>query len=52
MSFDIILAPEAVQDIKSLKANIRATVKDALNKHLSVEPEKTSRSRIKRLQGL
>jgi mRNA interferase RelE/StbE len=52
MSFDIILAPEAVQDVRSLKANVRATVKDALTKHLSIEPEKTSRSRIKRLRGL
>ena len=52
MSFDIILAPEAVEDGRSLKANDRATVKDALKKHLSFEPEKTSRSRIKRLRGL
>jgi mRNA interferase RelE/StbE len=52
MSFDIVLAPEAVDDVRGLKANVRATVKDALNKHLSMEPEKTSRSRIKRLRGL
>jgi mRNA interferase RelE/StbE len=47
-----VLAPEAVEDVKGLKANVRATVKDALNKHLSTEPAKTSRSRIKRLRGL
>jgi mRNA-degrading endonuclease RelE of RelBE toxin-antitoxin system len=52
MPFDIVLAPEAVEDVWGLKANVRATVKDALNRHLSMEPEKTSRSRIKRLRGL
>lgn len=41
MPFDIILAPEAVDDFKRLKANVRGA-----------EPEKTSRSRIKRLRGL
>src|SRR5579862_3129089 len=52
MSFDIVLAPEAVDDSRALKANVRATLKDALKKHLSTEPEKTSRSLIKRLRGL
>jgi len=52
MSFDIVMAREAVEDVRRLKANVRATVKDALNVHLSAEPGKTSRSRIKRLRGL
>jgi mRNA-degrading endonuclease RelE of RelBE toxin-antitoxin system len=52
MSFDIVLAPEAVEDLKLLKAHVRAAVRDALETHLRHEPEKTSRSRIKRLQGL
>jgi mRNA interferase RelE/StbE len=33
-------------------ANVRATVRSALETHLRHEPEKTSRSRIKRLRGL
>ncbi len=52
MRFAILLAPEAVEDLKSLKANMRTTVRSALEAHLRREPEKTSRSRIKRLRGL
>jgi mRNA interferase RelE/StbE len=52
MSFAIVLAPEAVEDLKKLKANIRADVRAALEAHLRHEPEKVSRSRIKRLRGL
>jgi len=52
MRFEIILAPEAVDDFRSLRANIRSTVRDALETHLRHEPMKTSRSRIKRLRGL
>ena len=52
MRFDIVLAPEAVADLRSLKANVRSAVRDALETHLRHEPMKTSRSRIKRLRGL
>lgn len=52
MPFAIILAPEAVEDLKSLKAHVRAAVRTALEIHLRHEPGKTSRSRIKRLRGL
>jgi mRNA interferase RelE/StbE len=52
MRFAIILAPEALDDFKSLRANIRADIRAALEKHLRHEPEKVSRSRIKRLRGL
>ena len=52
MRFEILLAPEAVEDLRHLKANVRATVKEALETHLRHEPTKTSRSRIKRLRGL
>jgi len=52
MRFEIVLAPEAVEDLRALKANLRATVHDALETHLRHEPAKTSRSRIKRLRGL
>jgi mRNA interferase RelE/StbE len=52
MPFEIILAPEAVEDLKGLKANVRAEVKAALERHLRNEPGRRSRSRIKRLRGL
>ena len=52
MHFEILLSPEAVKDLRTLKANVRAAVKEALETHLRNEPTKTSRSRIKRLRGL
>jgi len=52
MPFDIVLAPEAVEDFKALRANVRADIRTALETHLRHEPEKLSRSRIKRLRGL
>ncbi len=52
MPFAIVLAPEAVEDLRRLKANVRATMRIALEPHLRHQPEKTSRSRIKRLRGL
>ena len=51
MPFAVVLAPEAVEDMRRLTANVRATVRTALETHLRHEPEKTSRSRIKRLRG-
>jgi mRNA interferase RelE/StbE len=48
MVYEIVLAPEAVEDLRALKANIRAAVRRALG----FRPGKTSRSRIKRLRGL
>jgi mRNA-degrading endonuclease RelE of RelBE toxin-antitoxin system len=52
MRYEIILAPEAANDLKRLTAHLRAEVRDALERHLRHEPTKTSRSRIKRLRGL
>jgi len=52
MPFAIVLAPEAAEDLRRLTANVRATVRTALETHLRLEPERTSRSRIKRLRGL
>jgi mRNA interferase RelE/StbE len=52
MAFSIVLAPEAVDDLGRLSSNLRATVQSALKTHLAREPEKTRRSRIKRLRGL
>ncbi|MEK6210626.1 MAG: type II toxin-antitoxin system RelE/ParE family toxin [Pseudomonadota bacterium] len=52
MRFEIVLAPEAVEDLRKLKAVLRASVRQALETHLRHEPTKTSRSRVKRLRGL
>jgi len=52
MPYEIVLAPEAVEDLRALGANRRAAVRTALDTHLRHEPAKTSRSRIKRLRGL
>jgi mRNA interferase RelE/StbE len=52
MPFAIVIAPEAVEDFKRLKAGIRVVVRAAIETHLRHEPTRTSRSRIKRLRGL
>jgi len=52
MSWEIVLAPEAVRDFRRLSGRDRAIVRDALEKHLRYEPAKVSRSRIKRPQDI
>src|ERR1700736_3956040 len=52
MLYDILLAPEAVEDLHDLKANVRAVVREAIEEHLRYQPTKVSKSRIKRLRGL
>ncbi len=52
MRHEILLAPEAAEDLRRLPARLRAIVQDAIETHLRHEPTKTSRSRIKRLRGL
>ena len=52
MAYEILLAPEAAQDLRGLNARDRSTVSDALEEHLRHEPTRVSRSRIKRLRGL
>ena len=52
MKYQIVLAPEAVEDYKALGAHAKAEVRDAIEAHLRHEPTKISKSRIKRLRGL
>jgi mRNA-degrading endonuclease RelE of RelBE toxin-antitoxin system len=52
MRYTVILAPEAAEDFRALKANLRSTVREALETHLCHAPTKESKSRIKRLRGL
>jgi mRNA interferase RelE/StbE len=51
MAFEIILAPEAVDDLAALRATDRTLVKSEIEVHLRHEPAKESKSRIKRLRG-
>lgn len=52
MRYEIILAPEAVNDLKLLDAHLRTEIRDALERPLRHEPAKISKSRIKRLRGI
>jgi mRNA interferase RelE/StbE len=52
MRFEILLAQEAVDDLKRLNAHERVLVRRALETHLRNAPRKVSKSRIKRLRGL
>ena len=52
MAFDIVLAPEAAQVLRKLSGHERASVEDAIERHIRHEPTKVSKSRIKRLRGL
>jgi mRNA interferase RelE/StbE len=52
MPYEIILAPAAAKDLRRLRANLRALVRDTIERHLRQEPAKLSKSRIKRLRGL
>jgi len=52
MPYEIVLAPQAAQDLRRLKAKRRAEVRDAIERHLRHEPTKVSKSRIKRLRAV
>jgi mRNA-degrading endonuclease RelE of RelBE toxin-antitoxin system len=52
MRFGIVLAPQAVADLRALPARLRAEIRDALGTHLRHEPRKRSKSRIERLRGV
>ena len=52
MRQEIILAPEAVRDMKALKPHVRPAIRDAIESHLRHQPTRTSKSRIKRLRGV
>ena len=52
MRYEILFAPEAVQDFNDLSARDRSIIREAIEKHLRYEPERISKSRIKRLRGI
>jgi mRNA-degrading endonuclease RelE of RelBE toxin-antitoxin system len=52
MAFGVLLSPQAIEDLQGLDAHVKAEVRDQIALHLTHEPMKVSRSRIKRLRGL
>ncbi|MBM3814408.1 MAG: type II toxin-antitoxin system RelE/ParE family toxin [Acidimicrobiia bacterium] len=52
MRYEIVLAPEANNDLKRLSAPMRAWVRKLMETHLRHSPEMISKSRIKRLRGM
>ena len=52
MAYEVILSPQAIEDLGGLEAYARVEVRDQMAVHLTHEPTKVSRSRIKRLRGL
>lgn len=52
MRYEILFAPEAVNDVQHLKAHDRSLVRDAIEKSLRHAPMHVSKSRMKRLQGM
>jgi mRNA-degrading endonuclease RelE of RelBE toxin-antitoxin system len=52
MRYEILFAPEAAEDLKALKAHMRAEVRDVIERHLRYHTIKTIKARIKRLRGI
>lgn len=52
MRYEIVLAPEAIEDLAALDPPERTSTRKAIARHLRHEPTKVSKSRIKRLRGV
>jgi len=52
MRYEITFSPAAIDHYDDLDAHYRAIVRDGIETHLRHEPEKVSKSRIKRLEDL
>jgi mRNA-degrading endonuclease RelE of RelBE toxin-antitoxin system len=52
MRYEIVLAREAVAQLRTVPARLRSQVRDAIEHHLRHEPTKMRKSRIRRLRGL
>jgi len=50
VAYRIVFTENAIDDFNSLDARWRATIRDAIRVHLTHEPTKQSRSRLKRLR--
>ncbi|HUI26105.1 MAG TPA: type II toxin-antitoxin system RelE/ParE family toxin [Candidatus Kryptonia bacterium] len=51
-AYEIVLKREAIDDMDRLRKYDATEIADAMEKHLTYEPTKESRSRIKRLRGV
>ncbi len=49
--FEIVVRPRALERLKRLRRADAVAIMDAMERYLRDEPERTSRSRIKRLRG-
>ena len=52
MAYEIIFAPEAIEDLQRLRAVEYSGITSAIETHLRIAPRKESKTRIKRLRGL
>ena len=52
MKYEIIFSPDAVRDVRHLRAHVRSAVHDGIETCLRHTPITVSKSRIKRLRGL
>jgi len=52
VAYRIVFTENAIEDFNSLNARWRAMIRDAIRLHLTHEPTKQSKSRIKRLRDL
>lgn len=52
MKYGIVFAPEAVRDVRNLKAHLRSMVRDAIETSLRHTPTHINKSRVKRLHGV
>jgi len=52
VAYRIVLTENAIEDFNALDARWRAAVRDAMRTHLTHQPTKQSKSRIKRLRDL
>lgn len=50
--YGIHLKPSAIEDLDRLRKQDAGRVADGIERHLATEPERTSKSRIKRLRGV
>ena len=52
MKYEIVFSPDAVRDVRNLRAHVRLVVRDGIEACLRHAPTVVSKSRIKRLRGL
>ena len=52
MRYEVVFAPQALEDFRRLSARARAVVRDGIEIHLRHQPAMESRSRVKRLRGV